>query len=158
MPCQRRNSKLQGRRTYVGDGEVVCGVGGTLHDVVVGAGGVEGAACEGREGGDVRAHAGAVGEPAAETCRRAGRRCWPQALCEYNTMYMAGLEVEAAFDVARGGGRHSNMDGVRVDVVAALMEEMSHVRGIACFINCEAKFRYSKCVRQGCVVAPVLWR
>ena len=39
-------------------------------------------------------------------------------------------------------------------VVAALLA----VRGSACFENCETEFRHSKCIRQGGVEVPVLWR
>ena len=32
-----------------------------------------------------------------------------------------------------------------------------NVRGSACFENCETEFRYSRCIRQGGVEAPILW-
>ena len=35
--------------------------------------------------------------------------------------------------------------------------EMQDVRGSTCFENSETEFRYSKCIRQGGVEAPVLW-
>ena len=49
-----------------------------------------------------------------------------------------------------------SLTGTHGHVVAALLAEMQDVTGSARFENCETQFRYSKCIRQGGVEAPVL--
>ena len=75
-------------------------------------------------------------------------------------MYMARLDVKTAFDVAKPleVSKILSLIGAHGHVVAALLAEMQDVKGSACFENCEAEFRCSKCSRQGGVEAPVLWR
>ena len=53
--------------------------------------------------------------------------------------------------------RIQSLTGVHGHVAAALLVEMQDVQGSACFENCETEFRYSRCIRQGRVEAPVLW-
>ena len=74
-------------------------------------------------------------------------------------MCVTSLDVKTAFEVARLVVVADILEWTRVygQIVAALMEEMSRVRGSACFENCETEFWYSKCVRQGRVEALVLW-
>ena len=43
-------------------------------------------------------------------------------------------------------------------VVAALLEGMQGVRRSACFESRETGFRYSRCIGQGSMEVPVLWR
>ena len=74
-------------------------------------------------------------------------------------MYMASLDVKTAFDVAKPSvSKILSLIGTHGHVVAALLAEMQDLKGSACFENCETEFRYSKCIRQGGVEAPVLWR
>ena len=70
------------------------------------------------------------------------------------------LDVKTAFDVAKPSvvSQILSLIGTHGHVVAALLAEMQDVQGSACFENCEPEFRYSKCIRQGGVEAPVLWR
>ena len=72
---------------------------------------------------------------------------------------MASLDVKTAFDVAKPSvvSKILSLIGTHGHVVAALLAEMQDVQGSACFENCETEFRYSKCIRQGGVEAPVLW-
>ena len=49
------------------------------------------------------------------------------------------------------------LSGVHGHLTAALLAEMQDVRGSASFENSETEFRYSRCIRQGGVEAPVLW-
>ena len=66
---------------------------------------------------------------------------------------------ETAFDVARPGvvSKILTLTGVHGHLTAALLAEMQDVRGSASFENSETEFRYSRCIRQGGVEAPVLW-
>ena len=41
--------------------------------------------------------------------------------------------------------------------MVALLEEMKDLRGIASFEGCKTEVRYSTCIRQGSVEAPILW-
>ena len=74
-------------------------------------------------------------------------------------MYMASLDVKTAFGVDRPSVVSKILSLIRTHghVVAALLAEMQDVKGSACFEHCETEFRYSKCIRQGGVEAPVLW-
>ena len=87
------------------------------------------------------------------------RKDWGPGKFRYKTMYMASLDVKTAFDVARPSvvSKILSIIGTHGHVVAALLAEMHNVKGSACFENCETEFRYSKCIRQGGVEAPVLW-
>ena len=73
-------------------------------------------------------------------------------------MYMASLDVKTAFDVARPSVVSKILSFIvsHGHVVAALLAEMQDVKGSACFETCETEFRYSKCIRQGGVEAPIL--
>ena len=77
----------------------------------------------------------------------------------YNTAFMASLDVKTALDVARPAVANKilTLTGVHGHLTAALLAEMQDVRGSASFENCETEFRYSRCIRQGGVEAPVLW-
>ena len=77
----------------------------------------------------------------------------------YSTAFMASLDVKTAFDVAKPlvVSRILTLTGIHGHVVAASLAEMQDVRGLACFENSETEFRYSRCIRQGGVEAPVLW-
>ena len=55
------------------------------------------------------------------------------------------------------GVKDVHMHGVHGHVVAALWAEMDG-RMSACLENCETEFRCSRCIRQGSVEAPVLWK
>ena len=79
---------------------------------------------------------------------------------KYKTMYMASLDVKTAFDVAKPSvvSQILSLIGTHGHVVSALLPEMQDMKGSAWFENCETEFRYSKCIRQGGVEAPVLWR
>ena len=50
-----------------------------------------------------------------------------------------------------------SVTGVHGHLVAGLLAEMKDVTGSAGFVNCEPTFRYSKCIQQGEVDAPVSW-
>ena len=78
---------------------------------------------------------------------------------KYKTMFMASLDVKTAFDVAKPlvVSKILSLIGAHGHVVAALLAEMQDVKGSACLENCETEFRYSKCIRQGGLEAPVLW-
>ena len=70
---------------------------------------------------------------------------------------MAGLDVRTALHVAKCSVvckmlTHMETHG---HVAAALLEEMKDVRSSACFENSETEFRYSRCIRQTSVEAPV---
>ena len=62
--------------------------------------------------------------------------------------------------VGRGETLLSGIEGSisdeSTDTVAALLGGMQDVQGSACFEN-ETEFRFSRCIRQGGVEAPVLW-
>ena len=72
---------------------------------------------------------------------------------------MASLDVKTAFDVAKPAvvSKVITLTGVHGHLTAALLAEMQDVRGSASFENSETEFRYSRCIRQGGVEAPVLW-
>ena len=76
---------------------------------------------------------------------------------KHNTAFMASLDVKTAFDVAKPSvvSRILTMTGVHGHLTAALLAEMQYVRGWACFENSETEFRYSRCIRQGGVEAPL---
>ena len=76
----------------------------------------------------------------------------------YNTALMASLDVKTAFDVAKPSvvSRILTLTGVHGRLTAALLAEMQDTRGSACFENSETEFRYSRCIRQGGVEAPLL--
>ena len=78
-------------------------------------------------------------------------------LYRYNSAFMASLDVKTAFDVAKPSvaWRIFTLTGVHGHLTAALLAEMEDVRGFACFENSETEFRYSRCIRQGGVEAPV---
>ena len=78
----------------------------------------------------------------------------------YNTAFMASLDVKTAFDVAKPAvvSKILSLTGVHGNLTAALLAEMQDVRGSGSLENCETEFRYSRCIRQGGVEAPVLWR
>ena len=73
------------------------------------------------------------------------------------TAFMAS--VKTAFDVAKPSvvSKVLSLTGVHGHVVAALLAEMQDVQGSACLEDCQTEFRYSRCIRQGGVEAPVLW-
>ena len=77
----------------------------------------------------------------------------------YSTVYVGSLDVKTAFDVANMEivERILTASGAHGDTVAAILVEMKDFHGIAQFGTSEAGFRYSKCIRQGSVEAPVLW-
>ena len=77
----------------------------------------------------------------------------------YNTAFMGSLDVKAAFDVATPSvvSRILTLTGVHGHLTATLSAELQDVRESACFENSETEFRYSQCIRQGGVEAPVLW-
>ena len=76
-------------------------------------------------------------------------------LCRYNTAFLACLDVKTAFDVAKPSVESKILThGHRT---AALLAEMQDVRGSASFENSVTGLRYSRCIRQGGVEAPVLW-
>ena len=87
------------------------------------------------------------------------RKDWEPGKFRYKTMYMASLDVKTAFDVARPSvvSKILSLIGTHGHVVAALLAEMQDVKGSACSETCETEFRYSRCIRQGGVEAPVLW-
>ena len=72
---------------------------------------------------------------------------------------MASLDVKTAFDVARPAvvSEILTLTGVHGHLTAALLAAMHDVRGSASFEKCKTEFRYSRCIRQGGVEAPVLW-
>ena len=72
---------------------------------------------------------------------------------------MASSNVKTAFDVAKPAvvSKVLTLTGVHGHLTAALLAEMQDVRGSASFENSETEFRYSQCIRQGGVEAPVLW-
>ena len=78
---------------------------------------------------------------------------------KYKTVYTACLDVKTAFDVAKPSvvSKIPPLIGTHGHVVAASLAQMQDVKGSACFENCETEFRYSKCMRQRGVEAPVLW-
>ena len=80
-------------------------------------------------------------------------------LFRYITAFIASLDVMTAFDVASLAlvSKILTLTGVPGHLTAALLAEMQDVRGSASFENCETEFRYSRCIRQGGVEAPVLW-
>ena len=73
-------------------------------------------------------------------------------------MYMASVDIKMAFDVARPSvvSKIPSLIGTHGHVVAALLAKMQDVNGSAYFETCETEFRYSKCIRQGGMEAPVL--
>ena len=68
--------------------------------------------------------------------------------------------MKTAFDVAKPSvvPKILTRTGVHGHLTAALLAEMQDVRGSTSVENCETEFRYSRCIRQGGVEAPVLWR
>ena len=80
-------------------------------------------------------------------------------LFRYNTAIMASLDVKTAFDVARSTvvSKILTLIGVHGHLTAAPLAEMRDVRESASFENSETEVRYSRCIRQGGVEAPVLW-
>ena len=77
----------------------------------------------------------------------------------YHTVLMPSLDVKTAFDVAESSmaSQILSLTGVHGHLKAALLAKMQDVRGPASFENSETEFRYSRCIRQGGVKAPVLW-
>ena len=77
----------------------------------------------------------------------------------YNTAFMASLDVKKAFDVAKPSvvPKILTLTGVHGHLTAALLAEMQDVRGSGSFENSETEFRYSRCISQGNVSAPVLF-
>ena len=77
----------------------------------------------------------------------------------YNAAFMASWDVKTAFGVAKPPvvSKILTLKGVHGHLTAALLEEILDVRGSACFENSETEFRYSRCIRQDGVEAPVLW-
>ena len=77
----------------------------------------------------------------------------------YNTAFVASLDVKTAFDVAKPSmvSKILTLTGVHGHLTAPLLAEMQEVRGSASFENSETEFRHSRCIRQGGVVALVLW-
>ena len=75
----------------------------------------------------------------------------------YNTAFMASLDVKTAFDVAKPSmvSKIRTLTGLHGHVATALLAEMQDVRGSACSENSETEFRYSRCIRQGGVEAPM---
>ena len=71
---------------------------------------------------------------------------------------MESLGVKTAFDVAKPSVVSKIRTRTGGHLTAALLAEMQDVRGSASFENCETELRYSRCIRQGDVEAPVLWR
>ena len=63
------------------------------------------------------------------------------------------------FDVAKppAVSKILTLTGVHGHLTVALLAEMQDVRGSASFEDSETEFRYSRCIRQGGVEAPVLW-
>ena len=74
-------------------------------------------------------------------------RLWPAQSCE------DGVRCGEGFGGVKFFHRHRDAR----PRCAALLEEMKDVRGSACCENCETEFRFSRCIRQGGVEAPVLW-
>ena len=72
---------------------------------------------------------------------------------------MASLDVKTALDVAKPSlvSKILTLTGVHGHLTEALLAEMQDVWGSARFENRETEFRYSKCIRQGGVEAPVPW-
>ena len=88
------------------------------------------------------------------------RRVDPQpGRFRYHTAFTASLDVKTAFDVARPAvvSKILTLTGVHGHLTAALLAEMQNVRGSASFENSETEFRYTRCIRQGVVKAPVPW-
>ena len=115
-----------------------------------------------RKGGELWAHAGLGDEHISTTLGVAGRQThWSAAEgFRYNTAFMTSLDVKTAFDVAEPSvvSKILTRTGVHGHLTAALLAEMQDVWGSASFENCETEFRYSRCIRQGGVEAPVVWR
>ena len=80
------------------------------------------------------------------------------AFCKYDAAFLASLDVRTAFDAIKPSvvSRILALTGVHGHVSAALLAEMQDVQGSTCFENCETEFRYSRCIRQGGLEAPVL--
>ena len=72
----------------------------------------------------------------------------------HSTTFLASLDV---FDVAKPSveSKTLTLTGVHGHVAAALPAEMQDVRGSAYFENCETEFKYSRCIRQVDVDAPL---
>ena len=77
---------------------------------------------------------------------------------KYWNAFVAGLDVRTALHVAKCSVMCKILPCMVTNghVVGALREEMKDARSSACFENSETKFRYSRCIRQGSVEAPVL--
>ena len=75
----------------------------------------------------------------------------------WNTAFMANLDVKTAC-VAKPFvvWKIVTLTGVHEHLTAALLAEMQNVRGSTSFENSETQFRYSQCIRQRSVAAPVL--
>ena len=86
------------------------------------------------------------------------RRIVPHLISSY--LFGRGLRPPLVADQASFfvGTWHTDMTGVHGRVAAALLAEMQDVRGSACFENSETECKFSECIRQGGVEAPVLWR
>ena len=74
------------------------------------------------------------------------------------TMYVAGMDIKTAIDVARPKHIPKLMEKKTVHgwVTAALPREMEGLEGQAIFENVESKFQCARCIRQGIVEAPRL--
>ena len=70
------------------------------------------------------------------------------------TMYMASLDIKTAFDVAKILDSHNTHGWL----IAAFLREKSGLSGMASFECVESCFSFKKCLRQGSVEAPRLWK
>ena len=115
----------------------------------------------GAERGQLRTHADLADEYTAKALGVEGGspdRSGTGAL-QIQHHFLASLDVKTVFDVAKPSAvsRILSLTGLHGHVAAALLAEMQHVPGSACFENCETEFRNTRCIRQGGVEAPVLW-
>ena len=115
----------------------------------------------GRERSELRILAGPGDEHIPTTLGMArGQADQPAArIVQIQCGLMASLGVKTKFDVAKPSAvsKILTLTGVHGHLTAALLAEMQDVRGSASFENSETEFRYSRCIRQGGVEAPVLW-
>ena len=76
---------------------------------------------------------------------------------KYWNAFVAGLDVRTALHVAKCSVMCKILPCMVTNghVVAALLGEMKDARSSACFENSETEFRYSRCIRQRSVEAPV---
>ena len=72
-------------------------------------------------------------------------------------VYLASLDVQTAFDVAKPGVVADTLMGAHGRIIAEMLEEMKELKVVASFESCETEFRYSSCTRQGRVEAPRLY-